>query len=88
METPQASLHIPVVLPMAAVRQENGQRTLGVVKRVYDNGVKDADGNIVDDTIDRDAEEAFVSGGTVTLPDDATNVWTSRTTHWIMRVVS
>ena len=22
----------------AAVRQENGQRTLGVVKRVYDNG--------------------------------------------------
>lgn len=59
----------------AAVRQENGQRTLGVVKRVYDNGVKDADGNIVDDTIDRDAEEAFVSGGTVTLPDDATNVW-------------
>ena len=37
--------------------------------------MKDADGNIVDDTIDRDAEEAFVSGGTVTLPDDATNVW-------------
>lgn len=59
----------------AAVRQNNGQQTLGVVSRVYDSGKKDADGNIIDDTIDRDKTEAFVDGTTVSLPAGTTNVW-------------
>ena len=58
----------------AAVRQENGKRTLGVVKRIYDNGKKDAEGNIIDDTIDRDKVESFVEGTTVELGDH-TEVW-------------
>ncbi|NEG95301.1 family 43 glycosylhydrolase [Bifidobacterium sp. SMB2] len=58
----------------AAVRQENGKRVLGVVKRIYDNGRKDSSGNIIDDTIDRDKTEAFVDGSTVDLGSN-TNVW-------------
>lgn len=63
METPQASLHIPVVLPMPLCVKKMDSERWAWSAVCYDNGVKDADGNIVDDTIDRDAEEAFVSGG-------------------------
>lgn len=59
----------------AAVRQDGDSKTLGVVSRVYDNSQTNADGSIIDDTIDRDAVESFVPGTVVSLPAGVQDVW-------------